>query len=274
MTQDRFVVITGASRGIGRALALDAARRGHTVAAVARDVASLGALVDESKALSGLIVPAVADVADAAGLAAAAADLGERFGAADLLVANAGRFSANGPTWQIDPAAWSVDVTVNLLGVQATVAAFVPAMVARASGRVVVMTSGLGNGPGGYFSAYTASKAGLTNLAMSLDVELAVHGIGVFPVSPGMVETDLVNWPAGFTDWVPGLRDLPAAAFTPVEKVVDLVAAIDGGQADAAHGRFLRSTDDLAVTVRAIADGPDSARRLGLLPYGPADPQA
>lgn len=274
MSEQGFSVVTGASRGIGAAIALDRAQRGDVVAALARDEERLSVLVEQGRAWAGEIVPCVVDVTAADSLIEQAKALTAQFGAPDLLVANAGRFSASGPTWLVSPQDWAADVTVNLLGVQATVAAFVPSMVQRSKGRVVVMTSGLGNGPGGYFSAYTASKAGLTNLAMSLDVELAPHGITVFPVSPGMVDTDLVKWPEGFTDWVPALRDIPASAFTPVERVVELVAAIDRGEADAAHGRFLRSTDDLAAVVEGVVDGPASARRLGLLPYAAGDPLA
>jgi len=274
MSERRFSVVTGASRGIGAAIALDRARRGEVVAALARDDARLATLVDQARGSTGEIVPCVVDVTAADDLIEQARMLTDRFGAPDLLVANAGRFSASGPTWQVAPQEWAADVTVNLLAVQATVAAFVPSMVGRSSGRVVVMTSGLGNGPGPYFSAYTASKAGLTNLAMSLDAELALHSITVFPVSPGMVDTDLVDWPEGFTDWVPALRDIPASAFTPVERIVELVAAIDRGEADAAHGRFLRSTDDLTAVIKGVVEGPPSARRLGLLPYAPEDPLA
>jgi NAD(P)-dependent dehydrogenase (short-subunit alcohol dehydrogenase family) len=214
--------------------------------------------------------PYPADVNDAAALAAVA----DAAGAFDLVVANAGALTGTGPVWESDPDAWWSGVEVNVRGVYNTARAVLPAMVARGSGRLVLMTSGLGNSPGSYISGYAASKAAVTTFGASLQHELAGTGVHCFLVSPGMVRTDMTAFPESLTRHKPYLADIPDEHFTPVERLLEVIDAIAAGELDALSGRFLHATDDREALLAAVAEEHPRARTLRLAPAWPDDPQA
>ena len=184
-------MITGASRGIGRALAEDLVSRGWRVAALGRDVDLLAGLAAASP--PDQVLPLVADVTDGTAMAQAVAALRAIWRTPDLVVANAGALTAIGPTWEADPDQWWHDMEVNVRGVFTTMRDVVPAMVQRGSGRVVVMSSGMGRFPSPWTSAYGASKAAASHLVSSVGAELAGTGVSVFAISPGMVHTDMTQ---------------------------------------------------------------------------------
>lgn len=249
---DRTALVTGASRGIGRAIAEDLLARGWRVAALARDRDRLAQLVE--RAGPGRALGLVADVTDPAAMRGAGESLVSQWGAPDLVVANAGVLRAAGPTWTVDPDLWWSELAVNVRGVQLTLAATVADMVARGSGRVVLMSSGLGRGPSPWSSAYGASKAAVAHLASSLAGELAGTGVSVFAISPGMVRTELTDWPAELVAHRPELRDQPDSAFLPVSAATELVADLSGGRFDALSGQFIHARDDrAALLAQALA---------------------
>ena len=177
-------------------------------------------------------MPYVADVTDAARMAAVAADAD----ALDLVVANAGALTAPGRFWESDLGEWWRGFEVNTLGVVATARAVLPAMVARGSGRLVLMTSGIGNAPGPWSSQYAASKAAVTRFGESLAAELDGTGVRCFHISPGLVRTDMTDWPAELVRHRPDLADLPDEAWTPVERVLTLLDRIAAGSPRPARG--------------------------------------
>jgi short-subunit dehydrogenase len=184
-------VVTGASSGIGRALAVALARQGARVGAVARRADLLAELAGEVRAAGGTIETAVADVADRAGLAAAIHGLERALGPTDLLIANAGMGADTGAVAMNVP---QVEATlrVNFLGVVYAIEAVLPGMIARRSGHVVGMSSiaafkGL---PGA--AAYCASKAAVNAYLEGLRIELRAHGVAVTAVCPGFVRTPMV----------------------------------------------------------------------------------
>jgi NAD(P)-dependent dehydrogenase (short-subunit alcohol dehydrogenase family) len=234
-------LVTGASRGIGRAIAEDLLAHGWRVAALARDAERLSDLAADQP---DRVLPLVADVADPAAVAAAVAPALDRWGAPDLVVANAGVLAAVGPTWQVDPDLWWREFEVNVRGVHATLAATLPAMLERGSGRVVVVSSGMGRAPAPWSSAYGASKAAVTHLVGSLAGELAGSGVTAFAISPGMVATDMTDWPAGLLAHRPHLAELPAAAYLPASEACGLVRDLASGRLDALAGRFVHVRED------------------------------
>ncbi len=252
MAGRRVALITGASRGIGRAVAEDRLAEGWRVGALARDGAALRHLA--ARAPAGRLCPLVADVTDPAAVARATDELMERFAVPDLVVANAGCLAAVGPTWDLDPDLWWRELEVNVLGVLLTVRAALPRMVARGRGRIVIMSSGLGRKPSPWSSAYGASKAAVAHLASSLAIELEGSGVAVFAISPGMVRTDMTQWPEALVAHRPELATLPEGAYLPVSEAVRLVADLAGGRFDALSGRFIHARDDReALLAEAVA---------------------
>jgi 3-oxoacyl-[acyl-carrier protein] reductase len=235
-------MITGASRGIGRALAEDLVARGWRVAALGRDVDLLAGLAAASP--PDHVLPLVADVTDGTAMAQAVAALHAIWRTPDLVVANAGALTAIGPTWDADPDQWWHDMEVNVRGVFTTMRDVVPAMVERGSGRVIVMSSGMGRFPSPWTSAYGASKAAASHLVSSVAAELAGTGVSVFAISPGMVHTDMTQWPDALVAHRPDLAHMPESAYLPASAAALLVADLASGRFDALSGRFIHVRDD------------------------------
>ena len=263
-------LVTGVTRGIGRRVVDHLVGQGWEVAALARNGAALEPL---AAGWGPAVTPYVADVNDIDAMMAVAADAGAR----DLVVANAGALTGTGPLWESDPQEWWRGVEVNIRGVYDTLRAALPGMVQRGAGRVVLVTSGLGNSPGSYISGYAASKAAVTMLGASVQAELEGTGVGVFLVSPGMVRTDMTRFPESLTRHKPYLADIPDEHYTPVEALLGLLDAVAAGRLDPLAGKFLHATDDLDALLAAAAGDP-RARTLRLAPAAVAhpdgDPQA
>ena len=190
---DRAILITGASRGIGRAVAEAFAAEGDRVAIHHRDSAALAA--DVLAGLPGGEHAVVqADLADPEAVRAMVDEASDRLGGIDVLVNNAGIFVSHPITevsyeqWQ---AAWQATLGVNLIGAANVTWCAVRHMMAAGGGRVVNVSSrGAFRGEPGQ-PAYGASKAGLNAFGQSLARALAPHGISVGTVAPGYVETDM-----------------------------------------------------------------------------------
>lgn len=176
--------VTGASSGIGAALAVELVARGWKVAATARRAEALQALAKRSADIHAF----PADVADREAMRAAAANIRASLGPIGLLVANAGVYlpvDARAP----DAETYRRTFDVNLMGVVHGIEAVAPEMVARRAGHVHVVSSATGFGGMPTSSAYGASKAALINMAECLKIELDRCGVGVSISTPGFVET-------------------------------------------------------------------------------------
>jgi short-subunit dehydrogenase len=186
----RAAVVTGASTGIGNALARALAREGCRVGLIARRRDLLDALAAEIKGAGGVVAAATADVGDLAQVRGAIAALADAHGPADLLVANAGvgRFTALDPV-NID--AVEETIRVNLLGVIYAIEAVLPAMLARGSGHIAAVSSlaAYRGFPGD--SAYCASKAAVNVYLEGLRVQGQRRGIVVTTICPGYVHTPM-----------------------------------------------------------------------------------
>ena len=181
------VIITGASSGLGHALARHYAAAGWTVGATARRDELLDRLVTETH---GHVHTAVADVTDFASLDAAIGELVERLGGIDLLIANAGIAE---PSGGVDVNRDGVErmVMVNVMGVVNSFAAVIPAMLAAGSGHVVAVGSmaGYKGLPGS--AGYSATKAAVRTYCEGLRIELEPRGVAVTCVCPGFVATPM-----------------------------------------------------------------------------------
>jgi 3-oxoacyl-[acyl-carrier protein] reductase len=182
-------VVTGASRGIGRATALALAARGVGVALVSRRGESLEAL---RKQIGGRAIGVEADVSDEAAVASMVETATRKLGPIDLLVNNAGTI-ARKPLHELDPSEWDQVLDVNLKGAYLCSRAVLPSMIERRRGRIVNVSSISGKLGTPLLSAYCASKWGLLGLTAAAAEELRPQGIHVFSVCPGSVNTEMLQ---------------------------------------------------------------------------------
>lgn len=181
----KHAVVTGASRGIGLAIARTLHTHGARVTLMARDAASLQTA---AAALGGDTGWQVVDVADQASVEAAFA----RAGTADILVNNAGQ-AASASFARTDAAMWQRMLDVNLTGAYHCIQAAAPGMLDAGWGRIVNVASTAGLTGYRYVAAYCAAKHGLVGLTRALALELASKGVTVNAVCPGYTETDIVQ---------------------------------------------------------------------------------
>lgn len=189
--EDGVAWITGASTGIGRQLAIDLAGEGYTVAATARDEASMVELVEEARELGGRIVPFLCDVSDEAEMERTVARIEKQAGPIVLAIFNAGTFH---PTHgeRMETYGFVANIKVNLLGVVFGLVPVVDRMRERGFGQVVLVGSIVA-----YFgmpstAAYGASKAALISMAQSLKYDLDKLNIRIQIVNPGFVDTPML----------------------------------------------------------------------------------
>ena len=153
---------------------------------------------------------AVADVTDAAGLAAAVADLRAQLGPIDVLVNNAGILGPIGPLWEVDADEWWTTMDVNVRGLVLCSQLVLPEMVARRRGRIINVTSQAGAYRWPLVSGYSVSKAAVVKLSENLAHETSRHGVSVFSVHPGLLPIGMTTTVAGSVPDVGPRRPHPA----------------------------------------------------------------
>jgi NAD(P)-dependent dehydrogenase (short-subunit alcohol dehydrogenase family) len=182
----RVAWVTGAGKGIGRALALRLARDGWTVAASARTANDLVRLAAEHPLIHAFPL----DVTDAGASQRVCAEIAARLGPIDLAVLNAGTYIPTGAA-PFDAAAFAEQFRVNVAGVVTGLSLLVPRFVARRRGHIAVMSSVAGYRGLPAAGAYGGTKAALINMCEALKIELEPHGVAVSVICPGFVETPL-----------------------------------------------------------------------------------
>jgi short-subunit dehydrogenase len=190
--QTLTILITGSTAGIGRATALELARKGHRVIATGRRESALAELREEAKGTK--LETVVLDVTDAASITAAKAEvdrLTDGYGV-DALVNNAG-YAVLGPVESIDDRALREQFDTNVFGLMAVTRAFVPAMRARGRGRVVNISSMAGRITFPMMGVYHASKYALEALSDAMRNELSPFGVRIVLVEPGFIHTEFTD---------------------------------------------------------------------------------
>ncbi len=186
--QNRHALVTGASRGIGAAIAASLTRAGATVTALGRSEASLSALMARGDA-RGFVL---ADVTDAAAMAKACEEAAASHGPVDILIANAGG-GDSAPFHKTGADMFRRMMDLNFMGVVHAAHAVLPSMLARGDGRIVAIASVAGLRGYPYVSAYVAAKHAVIGLVRSLALETATRGVTINAVCPGYVDTDLTD---------------------------------------------------------------------------------
>lgn len=231
----RVVVVTGAGSGIGRELAVHAARRGATLSLCDRDETGLEQTLD-LVTTSGIKADGhVVDVSDAEQMAVFGKTTIERFGAPDLVINNAG-IAVIGAILDTTLPDWDRLLGVNIMGVVHGIQAFVPAMVERGSGHVVNVASAAGLLANPQLGGYSASKYAVVGLSEALRIELAPHHIGVTAVCPGIIDTAITHnsaYRGGDADArkAKTARTYAKRGYTPERAAANIFKAVDRNRA-------------------------------------------
>ena len=237
-------LVTGAGRGIGANIARELAGDGWHVTVTGRTAEEVEAVAEE---IGGTAV--VGDVSKRADVERMLAEAGE----IDLLVANAG-VAMWEDSWETDPDEWWHVLEVNVLGAYLTTRLALPGMIERGGGRIVITGSGASYLPGSTSGAYAASKAAIGRYGEVLARQVAEHGVKVFVISPGLVQTEMTR-PFG--------EDAP---WTPPELAPRLVRELASGRFDALSGRYIHAEhdppDELERRISRILDEDLNAIRL------------
>ena len=188
----KIALITGAGKGIGRAIAIALASEGVNVGLIARTEADLNAVAEEVKALGVKVVIAIADVSKINDVNTAVEKIQDQLGNIDILINNAGT-AAFGNFLTLQPAEWENQVKVNLFGVYYVTRAVLPQMIERKTGDIINVSSTAGLNGNAVTSAYSASKFGVMGLTNSLMLEVRKHNIRVSALTPSTVLTDLAK---------------------------------------------------------------------------------
>ncbi|MBD0290263.1 MAG: SDR family oxidoreductase [Thermoleophilia bacterium] len=226
--EGQVALVTGGGRGIGRGIALELASAGMRVAVSARTVSQVEETAAEARGLA-----IAGDVSRRGDVERMLAETARELGPVDLLVANAGISLWEENAWELEPDEWWHVLEVNVLGPYLCCRAVIPGMLERGRGRIVNVASGAAYLPGSTSSAYAASKAAVHRFSEVLARQLAPHGIPVFPISPGLVRTEMTD--GSFPEDAP---------WTPPELAPRLVRALATGRFDRLSGRYLHAEHD------------------------------
>jgi len=190
---DRIALVTGASRGIGAALALQLAKAGAHIIAVARTVGGLEELDDKIKVAGGTTTLVPLDVKDTDGITRLAQALNERYGRVDVLIGNAGILTTPSPLSHIEQKQWDNVMAVNVTANWHLIQACDELLKASDAGRAVFITSAVAYLARPYFGLYAASKAALDALARTYAAECASTNVRVNLFSPGQTRTRMIR---------------------------------------------------------------------------------
>jgi 3-oxoacyl-[acyl-carrier protein] reductase len=201
----KVALITGAGRGIGKAVALDYARAGAKLAICARTEPELAQSAKEIEAIGAECLAVACDVSEEEPVARLIEQVRKRFNRIDILINNAGVMTRPAPVTQLEVRKWDYTVAVNLRGPFLVTRAVLPLMTRQKSGSIINVSSSIGRGAYANFTAYAASKWGLEGFTQTVAAELSGRNIRVNSVEPGYVATKLTGYSGSKPESVTGV---------------------------------------------------------------------
>ncbi len=189
---NKTAIVTGAQRGIGRAIALELSKNGATVAVSDLNLEGCEKVCQEIEERGGRALAVECDITKKEQVDELISRTEEEFGEIDILVNNAGVVTLK-PFAEMSEEEWNFDIDVNLKGTIRCARAVAPKMVKRKSGKIISIASIAGMVGFANASAYCASKGGIVNLTRELSLELSPQGINVNAVAPGVIETKMTE---------------------------------------------------------------------------------
>ncbi|HEX7938729.1 MAG TPA: SDR family NAD(P)-dependent oxidoreductase, partial [Gemmatimonadaceae bacterium] len=249
----QVVFVTGAGRGLGRAISAELAARGARVVMMARSAPELESAASDIRSSGGRADTFVGDVTDQAAMRRIVSEVEKSIGPIQVLINNAGVVTPIEPLSDADHDDWWRDIEVNLRGPALCMRLVLPLMQLRRSGRIINVVSGAGISPFTYFSAYVASKTALVRLTESVAAEVKPYGVSVFAMEPGTVATAMSDYSVTSDRgrrWIPWFRRIfdEKLNATP-ERVARRAADLASGKADALSGRYIALGEDLDTLV-------------------------
>jgi NAD(P)-dependent dehydrogenase (short-subunit alcohol dehydrogenase family) len=246
----KTVLITGASRGIGEAVAMAFARNGANLALVARSKADLERVAGAARPLGVQVVVSPANVARHADVERSIMRALEAFGRIDVLVNAAGMYGPIGPLAESDMEHWAVALETNLFGTVFALRKVLPGMIARREGSIINFSGGGAVSPFPRFSAYSASKAAVVRLTETVAEEVKEYGVRVNAIAPGAVNTRMLDEALAAGEQRVGkefyakVLEQKAKGGTPPERAAELAVFLASPEAAGITGRLISAVWD------------------------------
>ncbi len=256
-------LITGASQGLGRAIAETFVREGASVMLCARDAALLETARAELAAIAAAgqkVLARACDVSSEQQVNALAAAAISEFGAVHVLVNNAGIYGPLGPTESVPLAEWTRAIEINLYGVLLPCRALIPHFKAAGRGKIIIISGGGATNPLPNISSYAASKAAVVRLMETLSEELKTHHIDVNAVAPGALKTRMMQEvldagpeKVGAAFFAKNVKWTEEGA-TPLALAANLCAYLASSESDGVSGRLISAQWDPWKTLHTHRD--------------------
>jgi NAD(P)-dependent dehydrogenase (short-subunit alcohol dehydrogenase family) len=250
----QVAIVTGGGRGFGQAIAQRLAAGGAAVTVTSRTQSQLDETKAAIEAAGGRAIAMAADVNSQADWDRVVKETESQLGPVTLLGANAALSDPAGPLYAIDPDVWQRTLDTNVMGSVRGARAVLPGMVERGAGRVIIISSGSALAATPYTSPYRVSKTARLRLAEIMALEVKDHGISVFAIHPGVINSTILDSAARTEEghkWVPHFAKMveSGSVFTGTEPCAECCAFLASGAADALTGRYVSATEDF----RALA---------------------
>ncbi len=255
-------IVTGAGRGFGRAIGERLAAEGAAVTLTARTSSQLAETLASIESRGGLALAVDGDVTRREDVNRVVSVTREKFGPVTLLVSNAGVPDPFGPLWEIDPERWWAAQAVHIRAPMLFLREVMPEMIARRSGRIIIVSALASRMVAPNLSAYCVGKIAQVRLTEQAAAEAAEHGVKVFAIDPGFVFTALAESTVSSPDaqrWLPGmvqrLRDRQNQGSPDLARCAQRCVDLASGRYDGLSGKYMELDDDLDAWLRGKPPG-------------------